>query len=199
MIPTRARFLDRFVDATLAAATNGTPRMRPTTTRWRRRAHVHERDRFAVARKQSRLRTIFPGREARGQGPAVVVLAQWNARWEEQQDVCRWLNKLGMTARQDEPAVPRSPRDSGPSARRPSGWPEHRADACRRTGRRWWTCGARCDGSSSRATTGWESWARALVRRLAFITMCHEPALRAGAFLHVATYFGDVVATGLTT
>ena len=34
---------------------------------------------------------------------------------------------------------------------------------------------------------------------LAFITMCHEPALRAGAFLHVATYFGDVVASGLTT
>ena len=34
---------------------------------------------------------------------------------------------------------------------------------------------------------------------IAFITMCHEPALRAGAFLHVATYFGDVVANGLTT
>jgi fermentation-respiration switch protein FrsA (DUF1100 family) len=34
---------------------------------------------------------------------------------------------------------------------------------------------------------------------IAFITMCHEPALQAGAFLHVATYFGDVVANGLTT
>ena len=34
---------------------------------------------------------------------------------------------------------------------------------------------------------------------LAFLTMCHEPALRAGAFLHVSTYFGDVVAAGLTT
>jgi len=34
---------------------------------------------------------------------------------------------------------------------------------------------------------------------IAFITMCHEPAIRAGAFLHVSTYFGQVVANGLTT
>jgi hypothetical protein len=34
---------------------------------------------------------------------------------------------------------------------------------------------------------------------IAFVTMCHEPALRAGAFLHVATYCGEVVANGLTT
>ena len=34
---------------------------------------------------------------------------------------------------------------------------------------------------------------------IAFVTMCHEPAIRAGAFLHVATYCGDVVANGLTT
>ena len=36
--------------------------------------------------------------QARHTGPAVVVLAQWNSRWEEQTDVCRWLNKLGITA-----------------------------------------------------------------------------------------------------
>ncbi|MGH9707006.1 MAG: hypothetical protein ACRD5R_09635, partial [Candidatus Acidiferrales bacterium] len=35
---------------------------------------------------------------ARSSGPAVIVLAQWNARWEEQQDVCRHLNRLGITA-----------------------------------------------------------------------------------------------------
>jgi len=29
--------------------------------------------------------------------------------------------------------------------------------------------------------------------------MCHEPALRAGAFLHASTYFGEVVSHGLTT
>ena len=34
---------------------------------------------------------------------------------------------------------------------------------------------------------------------VAFITMAHEPALQAGVFLHVSTYFADVVRTGLTT
>jgi len=34
---------------------------------------------------------------------------------------------------------------------------------------------------------------------IAFVTLAHEPKLRAGAFLHVSTYFGDVVANGLTT
>jgi len=34
---------------------------------------------------------------------------------------------------------------------------------------------------------------------IGFVTMCHEPAIRAGAFLHASTYFGDVVASGLTT
>ena len=32
-----------------------------------------------------------------------------------------------------------------------------------------------------------------------FITLCHEPALRAAAFLHVSTYFADVVHAGMTT
>src|ERR1700678_574587 len=31
--------------------------------------------------------------QARRSGPAVVVLAQGNSRWEEQQNVCRWLNQ----------------------------------------------------------------------------------------------------------
>jgi hypothetical protein len=31
------------------------------------------------------------------------------------------------------------------------------------------------------------------------IAMSHDAALRAGAFLHVSTYFGDVVRTGMTT
>src|SRR6202043_2666842 len=30
-----------------------------------------------------------------------------------------------------------------------------------------------------------------------FITMAHDPLVRAGAFLHVSTYFADVVRTGM--
>ena len=56
---------------------------------------------------------FFPGRH---KGPAVVVLAQWNARWEEHQDICRWLNRLGITAIKlslpyhDRRAIPGHPR-----------------------------------------------------------------------------------------
>jgi hypothetical protein len=38
---------------------------------------------------------FFPVEKSRA---AVVVLAQWNARWEEQRNVCGWLNRLGITA-----------------------------------------------------------------------------------------------------
>ena len=54
--------------------------------------------------------------QARRNGPAVVVLAQWNSRWEEQQNVCRWLNQLGITAVKlslpyhDRRAIPGHPR-----------------------------------------------------------------------------------------
>jgi hypothetical protein len=31
-------------------------------------------------------------------GPAVVVLPQWNAKWDVQVNICRWLNTMGITA-----------------------------------------------------------------------------------------------------
>jgi hypothetical protein len=138
---------------------------------------------------------FFPARHT---GPAVVVLAQWNARWEEQTDVCRWLNRLGITALKmslpyhDRRAIPGHPRGDhlvGPNigltmqanrqavldARRCLRWLEQR-------------------GYDHLGILG-----TSIGSSIAFITTCHEPGLRAGAFLHVATYCGDVVANGLTT
>ncbi len=34
---------------------------------------------------------------ARTTGPAVVLLPNWNAKWHGQVNLCRWLNKLGIT------------------------------------------------------------------------------------------------------
>ena len=138
---------------------------------------------------------FFPARHT---GPAVVVLAQWNARWEEQTDVCRWLNRLGITAMKmslpyhDRRAIPDHPRGDhlvGPNVgltlqanrqavldvKRCLRWLEQR-------------------GYDRLGIMG-----TSIGSSIAFVTMCHEPALRAGAFLHVATYCGDVVASGLTT
>ena len=138
---------------------------------------------------------FFPARHT---GAAVVVLAQWNARWEEQQDICRWLNRLGITALKmslpyhDRRAIPDHPRGDhlvGPNVgltlqanrqavidvRRCLTWLEQR-------------------GYDHLGIMG-----TSIGSSIAFITACHEPRLRAGAFLHVSTYFADVVANGLTT
>ena len=135
---------------------------------------------------------------ARQTGPAVVVLAQWNARWEEQQDICRWLNRLGITALKislpyhDRRAIPGHPRGDhlvGPNigltlqANRQAVLDVRRA-------LRW----LEREGYDRLGILG-----TSIGSSIAFVTLCHEPALRAGAFLHVATYCGDVVANGLTT
>jgi hypothetical protein len=138
---------------------------------------------------------VFP---ARRHGPAVVVLAQWNARWEEQQNVCRWLNVLGITAVKislpyhDRRAIPGHPRaDHLVSANIGLTLQANRQAVLdvRRT-LRW---------LESRGYDRLGVMGTSVGSCLAFLTLAHEPALRAGAFLHVSTYFGDVVAAGLTT
>ncbi len=135
---------------------------------------------------------------AKHSGPAVVVLAQWNARWEEQQDVCRWLNRLGITAIKmslpyhDRRAIPDHARGDylvGPNIGLTLQANRQAVLDVRRTLR--WLEQQGYDRLGILGTSIGSS--------IAFITMCHEPALRAGGFLHVSRYFGDVVANGMTT
>jgi hypothetical protein len=136
--------------------------------------------------------------KARRHGPAVVVLAQWNSRWEEQQNVCRWLQFLGITAVKislpyhDRRAIPGHARaDHLVSANIGRTLQANRQAVLdvRRT-LRWLE--QQCYDRLGLLGTSIGSC-------LAFLTLAHEPALRAAAFLHVSTYFGDVVAAGLTT
>lgn len=131
-------------------------------------------------------------------GPAVVVLAQWNARWEEQQNICRWLNRLGLTAIKlslpyhDRRAIPGHPRGDhliGPNIGLTLQANRQAVLDVRRT-----LLWLRRQGYDPLGILG-----TSIGSSISFITMCHEPLLRAGAFLHVATYFGEVVANGLTT
>jgi len=138
---------------------------------------------------------FFP---AKTTGPAVLVLPHWNAKPEAYISVCRWLNALGITAlrmslpyhdRRGVPGHERADQLVGPNigltlqanrqavldARRCLRWLEQRGYT--RIG---------LLGTSIGSSIG-------------FITLCHDRGIRAGAFLHVSTYFGDVVCTGLTT
>jgi hypothetical protein len=135
---------------------------------------------------------------ARSSGPAVVVLAQWNARWEEQQQVCRWLNRLGITAIKlslpchDRRVIPGHPRADylvGPNIGLTLQGNRQAVLDARRT-LRW----LELQGYGPLGILG-----TSVGSCIAFITTCHEPALRASAHLHVSAFFGEVVANGLTT
>jgi hypothetical protein len=131
-------------------------------------------------------------------GPAVVLLPNWNAKWNVQVALCRWLNKLGITVLRlsmpyhDRRAIPgheradhlvgpnigltlQSNRQAVTDVRRCLYWLQAQG---------YWKLGI--VGTSIGSAVG-------------SITMCHEPLVKAGAFLHVSTYFGDVVRTGMTT
>ena len=112
--------------------------------------------------------------------------------------MCRWLNKLGITAVKmslpyhDRRAIPGHPRADhlvGPNLGLTMQAGRQSVVDARRT-LRW----LEQQGYDRLGIVG-----TSIGSCIGFITLCHEPALRAGAFLHVSTYFGDVVAHGLTT
>jgi hypothetical protein len=134
----------------------------------------------------------------RKSGPAVAVLSQWNARWDEQQGVCRWLNQLGITAvkvslpyhdRRAAPGHPRADYLVSPNIGLTLQANRQAVSDVRRV-LRW----LEQQGYERLGILG-----TSIGSCIGFITLCHEQTLRAGAFLHVSRYFGDVVARGLTT
>src|SRR5262249_25304890 len=112
---------------------------------------------------------------ARSSGPAVVVLAQWNSRWEEQTDVCRWLNTLGIRAvklslpdhaRRAVPGHPRADHLVGPNVGLTLQANRQAVLDVRRT-LRW----LEQQGYDRLGVLG-----TSIGSSIAFVTMCHEPA-----------------------
>ncbi len=135
---------------------------------------------------------------ARASGPAVVVMPHWNAKPHEGVAICRWLNTLGISAL----------RLSMPYHDRRRARGHERADQLVGT-----NIGLTLQ-ANQQAVKDVRRCLRWLEQRgygklgllgssigssVACITMCHDRAVRAGAFLHVSTYFGEVVRTGMTT
>jgi hypothetical protein len=138
---------------------------------------------------------FFP---ARKQGPAVLVLPNWNAKWHGQIALCQWLQRIGISAlkmslpyhdrrmangheRADQLVGPNigltlhANRQAVQDARACLTWLEQRAYT--RLG---------ILGTSIGSSVG-------------YITLVHDKRVRAGGFFHVSTYFADVVSQGMTT
>jgi hypothetical protein len=137
----------------------------------------------------------FPVAGARA---AVVVLPQWNAGWDAHVGICRWLNRLGMSALKmslpyhDRRAVEGLYRDNflvGPNIGLTLQANRQAITDVRRCLR--WLEG---QGYARLGLLG-----ASIGSAIACITTAHDPTVRAGAFLHVSASFGEVVSTGMTT
>lgn len=133
-----------------------------------------------------------------GSKAAAIILPQWNAGWNSQTGVCRWLNRLGMSALKmslpyhDRRAVEGIDRDNylvGPNIGLTL-QANRQAIVDVRGCLRW------LEGRGYRrlGVVG-----TSIGSAIACIATAHDTAIRAGAYLHVSTYFGEVVRTGMTT
>jgi len=87
--------------------TNGLCRVAPRLHARRRHSVVHHANVSRRGPKNNRVYgQLFRPKPAKQKGrPQVIVLAQWNARGKNKQDVCRWLARLRDYRDQDEPSA----------------------------------------------------------------------------------------------
>lgn len=131
-------------------------------------------------------------------GPAVVVLPQWNAKWNVQTNICRWLNKMGITAL--KLSMPYHDRRAIPGHERADYLVGPNIGLTLQANRQ-----AVLDTRSCLSWLEQQGYGKlglvgtSIGSAVGAITMCHDTRVRAGAFLHVSTYFADVVRTGMNT
>ena len=134
----------------------------------------------------------------RNGGPAVVVLPQWNAQWDSQVNICRWLNRMGISALRI--SLPYHDRRMIPGHERADHLVGPNIGLTLEANRQAILDVRRCLQWLARQGYGKLGLVGTSIgSAVGFITMAHEPLVSAGVFLHVSTYFADVVRTGMNT
>ncbi len=136
--------------------------------------------------------------QARKGGAAVVLLPNWNAKWDGQLALCRWLNALGISVL--KLSMPYHDRRAIPGHERADYLVGPNIGLTLQTNRQAITDTRQC--LAWLAGQGYDRLGLvgiSIGSSVGSITMAHEPLVRAAAFLHVSTYFGDVVRTGMNT
>ncbi len=196
-------FLDAWVDRTLAHSDEWYAATRATD------AHLHAAEAAGRDREltfTSQVHSPWPANNlvharlfaVRDTGPAVVVLPQWNAKWDSQINICLWLNRMGITAL--KLSMPYHDRRMIPGHERADYLVGPNIGLTLQANRQAVLDARRCvmwlaeRGYGKLGIVG-----TSIGSAVGSITMAHDPLVRAGAFLHVSTYFADVVRTGMNT
>ena len=139
---------------------------------------------------------LFPAKS--NKGPAVLVLPNWNAKWHGQRGLCEWLQRIGITAlklslpyhdRRMAKGHERADQVCGPNI----GLTLHanrQAVQDARNCLRW----LEQQGHRSVGILG-----TSIGSSVGYITLMHDPAVKAGGFFHFSTYYADVISQGMTT
>ena len=133
-----------------------------------------------------------------GSGPAVVLLPQWNAKWNVQVNICLWLNRMGISVLRL--SMPYHDRRAVPGHERADALVGPNIGLTLQANRQAVIDTRRClqwldqQGYAKLGIVG-----TSIGSAVGSITMAHEPLAHAGAFLHVSTYFADVVRSGMNT
>ena len=131
-------------------------------------------------------------------GTAVLVLPNWNAKWNGQDGLCEWIARFGITAL----------KMSLPYHNRRMVRGHERADqicgpniGLTLQANRQAVLDARCclrwleqQGYTKLGILG-----TSIGSSVGYITLMHDPAVKAGGFFHFSTYYADVVSRGMTT
>ncbi|HTT33296.1 MAG TPA: hypothetical protein VMH48_06820 [Methylomirabilota bacterium] len=160
------------------------------TSPWPENNTVHAR--LWPARRDS----LLPIKAAKG--TAVLVLPNWNAKWNGQDGLCEWIARFGITAlkmslpyhnRRMARGHERADQICGPDigltlqANRQA---VHDARRCLRWLEQQGYTKLGILGTSIGSSVG-------------YITLMHDSAVKAGGFFHFSTYYADVVSRGMTT
>jgi len=138
---------------------------------------------------------FFPARRS---GPAVVLLPNWNAKWLGMGALCRWLQFLGISVLRM--SMPYHDRRMVPGHERADQLVGSNIGLTLQANRQAVTDTRQClrwlesQGYDHLGIVG-----ASIGSSVGYITQVHDPAVRAGAYLHVSTYFADVVKNGMTT
>jgi len=143
--------------------------------------------------------TVY-GQLFRGQkrAPAVLLLPNWNAKWNGQRGLCEWIQRLGITVL--KMSMPYHDRRMAAGHQRADQLMGPNVGLTLQANRQAVQDAKLClrwleqEGFSKVGILG-----TSIGSSIGYITMMHDAGVHAGGFFHVSTYFADVVSGGMTT